>query len=409
MTLFGLIWFVVIFIAFMIKDIRAMIFVTIIGMIWQCNNMVDLESFKCGPQLITSIFFVVKTYCYKIENKNKKNPIFSNYKLWILFILYILINFLMNFGSISFNNIVNCMILFIYVFTFYRLIYVSSYMEKKDFEKLVNMLTTIILIFGVIQLLVVVLNIPRNSLIKYLVYNDIYSIENIFYYKSYFRFYSTFMEPSYVAGLLVCLLGYYIFKDSKSKSDLKYIILLNIAIILTFSSTAYILYAIVMLIYAIKNYKKKRTALILPIVVILIVGIGFKSGIFDKVLFNKLSTKSGQVRTIWNNHAISVFEKNRYFGIGYKTLRASSIIYDILGELGIVGLSIYFIILINNLKNLFSKKNNYFFRIFSLGIVIMFIGQMIACPDIDLCSFWLVMYLYALSSNLNSIKGEKNI
>ena len=408
MTLFGFIWLLIIFIAFVIKDIKPMIIVTIIGMIWQCNNMLDFSFFKCGPQLITSIFFIIKSYCYRIKPiSSKDNLLLSHFKIWILFIIYILINFVINNGSVVFQNVMNCMILFIYIFTFYRLLLISEYIQKSDFERVINVLTSIILIFGFIQLIVIALDIPRNSIIKYLVYNDVYSSENIFYYKNHFRFYSTFMEPSYVAGLLVGLLCFYIFKKNKSKKDFRYSILINFAIILTFSSTAYILYACVILAYGLKNMKKKQTAFLFPLFIIMIIIIGYSTGIFDTVLFNKLSTKSGQVRTIWNNHAIGVFRENMLLGIGYKTLRASSIVYDILGELGIVGLCIYSFISLKNIKILIGKSSTSIVKIFSFAVIVMFIGQIIACPDLDLCSFWLVMYLFALSSKLKeNSEGE---
>ena len=54
--------------------------------------------------------------------------------------------------------------------------------------------------------------------------------------------------------------------------------------------------------------------------------------VLDRVIFNKSSTASGRVRTLWNNVAYEEFINNPIFGIGYQSLRASSIIFDIMGE-----------------------------------------------------------------------------
>ena len=55
----------------------------------------------------------------------------------------------------------------------------------------------------------------------------------------------------------------------------------------------------------------------------------------------------------------------------------------------------YIIYILIKQKNLYEKKYN-------LMVSSMLISMLIACPDIDLCTFWLVMYIFALSFGLNA-------
>ena len=61
--------------------------------------------------------------------------------------------------------------------------------------------------------------------------------------------------------------------------------------------------------------------------------------IIENVFLSKMESGSGLVRAQWNNFARQMFYNNIIFGAGYKTARASSLFYSLLGELGISGVT----------------------------------------------------------------------
>lgn len=400
MTIFGILWIMLIFITFCMKDIKYILTLTLIGMLFQCSNVISInQGITCGAQLVTSFAFIIKSSIYKYNKK-----VNSGIDVGFVFIcIYILINSLfINVASFDFLNILQ---LVVYVFTFYRIKKVSYFISKNYLDKCIRIITYIVLGFGFLNIFINLFGVPKNNLLQLLFYNE-KNNPNIYYFKNSTRFYSTFMEPSYVAGLLVGLFSYFYLKDKSElkKNDKLLVILLGIAILLTFSSTAYGTLAIVLIIIWLKNINKSKTWGWIFLSIIAFVVVFMFTDILDKVIFNKSSSSSGIVREILNNRAYSSFQSNPLFGNGYKSMRASSLAIDILGELGIVGLVIYLIPIINYIKYVFIKKNlkNYCANIFVLAIVI---SQFIACPDLDLCSFWLVMYIYALYSS-DKIKEE---
>lgn len=405
MTIFGIIWLLIILIAFCYKDMKPMIYVTVIGMIWQSTNMIDTEKISCGPQLITSIFFIIKSIMYmKISTKiNLKNILFS----WFPLGTYILITFFSNNENLVMSKVLNVLIIIIYMVTFHQLKKFSSSMDKNSFEKIIVNLTIILLLIGGIQILINIFHLPKDNIIKTLFFNDV-SDGDTYYYLNSTRFYSTFMEPSYVAGIMVGLFMYFFIKEDKKNSDFVLIFFTFIAILLTYSSTAYGALAIVLSLYFLKNITKKKTWIYIILAIIIIIMIALTTNILDKVIFQKGQTASARVRAQWNTRALKAFLNSPTFGNGYKSLRASSLFFSLLGELGIVGLVLYMLPILNISKRIYMANASIQLKSGAYIVIAMSISQMIACPDLDLCSFWLSMYIYAIVPQNQSNKKEEN-
>ena len=413
MTIFGIIWILIAIRLFFIKDIKPMILFTIIGMIMQCTNVIEFGKFACGPQLITSIIFIIKSIKYRV-NDFKLNTF---YKAYLIFLVYIVINMIVVNQNLNVNNFVSFMMIAIYFLAAIRMQVVCMTINKENFKKIIDVLTIIILIFGLYQLIIMIFNLERNNIIGTLFYNDLSKKSVIAYYTTeQVRFYSTFMEPSYLSGLLVGLFYYYLNLDTKTKKDYILIILLFISIILTFSTTAYLLIACVFVLIFIRNIdrikkskllKNKKFYLMSIPITIIVLYLVLKSNVLDEVIFNKMSTGSGVTRNNWNKYAIEQFKTSPIFGVGFNSLRASSIMCDVLAELGLLGIIIYINPFIYLAKNYFKSKNNNVYNALTVMIIIMLGSQIIACPDLNLCSFWLVTYLYSLSIFDNK-EGEKN-
>lgn len=406
MTLFGCLWLSIIIVAFLNKDIKPMIFVTCIGMIWQSTDVIDINNFSCGPQLITSLFFIAKTLINSpkiVFKKGIKNFICS----FIPLMGYILINCYIN----EKNNFIDVTIIYIYIITFYCLKKYSKNITQKYFEKIIIWITLILLLIGAFQIIINLYNLPKENIIKILFFNDA-SGGDTYYYSNSTRFYSTFMEPSYVAGLIVGLFMYFFLRKHNGYKHYLIMFLLLLAILLTFSSTAYGTLAIVLVLYTLKYIKKAKTWKYLILAICIILLIGMFTNILDEVIFKKGETGSARTRNRLNSYAQSVFLEKPLIGSGYGTVRASSLFYTLLAEIGIIGFGLYLIPIINICKDVLKIKQNFQLESMVFMVLSMTIAQMIACPDLDLCSFWLAMYLYAIVPKIDmknkEIEYEKN-
>ncbi|MGL6199635.1 MAG: O-antigen ligase family protein [Lachnospiraceae bacterium] len=253
------------------------------------------------------------------------------------------------------------------------------------------MIRTIIIflaLFGVIQFLTTIEVLPIRPVLNLIFYNDP-STDVVFHKYNYSRIMSTFMEPSYYAGFVVGAFYYLLGFRENWKSNAWIMIILIIEVIMTKSSTAYGAFAIVGILFILYanniSVKCKIMGTALALVGILIIYFGFYN-ILDEVIFSKDLTGSYSTRENMNTEAIEAFRSSILYGVGYKNSRGSSIIYSLLGQLGIIGLTLYIIISLGMCLHLI-KLNGISFAILSAVVC-----QIIACPDLDLCTYWFWLY-----------------
>ena len=117
--------------------------------------------------------------------------------------------------------------------------------------------------------------------------------------------------------------------------------------------------------------------------------------LLDSVVFSKSESGSYFTRLNMNNSAIQMFKSSPVLGKGYKSIRGSSIIYSILGELGICGFLIYILFNLSIFLPIVSKN---FYKLSELNVGLRFsvmsacVCRIIACPDLDLCAYWFWLY-----------------
>lgn len=416
MTIFGIIWIIICFIAFIIKDVKYMIFLTMIAMVLQSNNVIDTPLLSCGPQIITSLLFIIKSYLYKFpkpQNNSLKNSILN---IWIIFGIYIIFNYLFINSNKNINNFLEMIMLISYIYTCYRISKISKYLDNGILYNFIKKITVFLLIIGYLNILISIINLPiLKNLLKTLLFNDITT--NSYFYKSSTRFFSTLMEPSYLAGLLSGLIIYFFVQFNKFSSEKNFsernktfliLIFSCLGIILTRSSTGYDSLAIILFLYFIQNLKKRRTFIYIIITFCLVLFIGMSTNLLNEVIFNKMDTASSRVRTQLNESALEAFKQKPLLGNGYKFTRASSIIYDIASNLGIVGIVLYGIFILILLKRIISKKYTPESKKICYILLGVVVSQLIACPDIDFSPFWLGMYIICFYDGKNKIK-ESNV
>ena len=261
-------------------------------------------------------------------------------------------------------------------------------------------------VVGILQWLATMDILPIKRILKILFYNDdsmnIYFNENDYYHNS--RVYSTFMEPSYLAGFAVGAFYYLLSLKEKWKSNTPLFIILLIEIVLSTSSTAYAAIVLVGVIFIVNarqiSLTKKCTLVFGAVIAFAVLYLQYYE-LLEKVLFNKWNSNSGVARRIMDNDALNAFYSSKLLGVGYKCVRGSSVLYSMLGEIGIIGTVLYtttnaalYIPIINNRLIRSKLPNNYTAVLF--GLLSAFVCLIIAVPDIDMCTYWFWMYCLAI-------------
>ena len=399
MTIFGIIWCLLIIYCLSKNNIKYITFLTLFSMIFQSTNIIDNKFISMGPQVITNITFII--YCiFKYHSILFKKPQKKDLIIIIgyaLFLVIIISSILSSSLTLKLFRIIQ---LLIYLTTFSIITKISDKYDKKFIHDSILIITIFVLIMGLIQILITTSLISRSQVISELFYNDIAS--NVYYWHfGYDRICSVFMEASYCGAFLCGALFYFLnyYKQLNLKSIIL-ILLILIEIILTKSTSAYIscfLCTILFIIFS-KDKKLKILLILFSLITFLILFIFFKD-VLNTVIFNKLTSGSAITRYNWNLYSINAFKSSPLIGIGYKNIRGSSIICSLLGQIGIIGLLLY--LAFNILIIIKNKKNK-----FALSILSIFIIQIIACPDLDFCVYWLFLFLLGILYKEREVKYE---
>ena len=398
-TLFGLLWLVTILLWLLINHTNTakMIAPMFITMIFQCNAFIVVNGSSIGMQIVAASALLVilcittNKSTAEIEEIRFQKHIF-NYL--VLFLGYFTISSVLQ--NVFREKPLNVMMIIVYVGVGLVLLKKRIIISEEELEHIENAIINILLIVGAIQMLTKAGWLPMNSLLKLLVYND-GDPNIIFNSKSLLVFYSTFMEPSYCGTALDGFFALVAMRPA-DKGNMIRLIMILVSIILTRSTTAYIGLIVIVAGLFINNSRNKSFNLfIIPLLFIVAGVLIFNMDVVNDVIFNKRGTASYRVRSNWNLDALSHFKENPIWGIGYTRSRASSLIYTLLAEHGIVGTLLYCLIIIHFIIELISKKTKTITKSHSVMVLGISLCQFIACPDLNNCVFWLGLYLFILS------------
>lgn len=421
MTVFSFLWLIIILYCFAKKGMRDITLATLIFMTFQCANVIEIGNVGVGPQTLTSLVYVAK---YFIVSKGNIRIIKKREFFLIDIVLLLLI------AEITYSSVRNG----VFEDVFFRILLLISYvgcylcmrrslgqMQDEEIYCIVRKVIKFVVIVGVIQWVVTNALPSLRPIGKLLLYNDnstnVYFNYNDAYHNK--RVYAMFMEPSYLASFLVG--GFYYlfsFKDKWHK-NLLLMALILVEIILTTSSTAYGAFVIVGILFVLQAKQLPTIWKIVYIFIALgcaaVLYFGFYS-LLDAVIFSKAQTGSGITRARWNQEAYNAYLTSPLFGVGYKAIRGSSIFYSLLGELGIIGLLLYVLFIIFSIyKVVLEKKINvnknvgYYAAMYV--VLVAAICQFIACPDLDMCSLWLSLYILAIYEGryVQTLKGSLSV
>lgn len=402
MTFFGVIWLAIVLWCFSRQDIKYMLFITLLFMTFQCDNVIEIGTTGIGPQQLTSVLFVVKVLF------NSRGKIYRPKRCaCILITVYLLLAAVLAsclYNGIFEEKILNIGQLAIYIICFTFVLLGASTVDGEMLYRMLRTIVIFLLIMGVIQVFTTMEVLPLRSILKVLFYND-NSTTVYFNHSEYSRLMSTFMEPSYFAGLLVGAFYYFLSLCDRWKENYVLLAAIFVEILFTMSSTAYAAFAIVGIVFILLqdriNIQIKTILLGVAALGFVVLYFGFYD-LLDAVIFSKSETGSYLTRTNMNKYAYNSYLDSVWFGIGYKNARGSSIFYSLLAETGRLGLGAYFLLNITAMLPIITgtftrgKVSNQHIGVL-FAVMSIFLCQLVACPDVDLCTYWFWMYVLAVS------------
>ncbi len=406
-TLFGLVWLIIIAIAFFFGKTKNMIALTFLSMVFQASSVIVISETGVGPQLITSSLMIVWSFTrYRsfanVNYKTQQTKFERASRMCVLLlILAIIVSYLKNSKLYTINSSVYWLLfiqLLIYVGCFLCCFNVGKSVSATDIRKIIIGTITFVSIVGLVQFLLTVNILPKNSFIELLLYTK--DTDSAYYWYDYYpRVFSTFMEPSYCGAFLVGGF-YYIISINKNNNYEKILSVVVLSeIILTRSSTAYGSFVICGAIYLVICKNKKALRYLIPLGIIAVITLlitGQLKVLLDEVIFNKMQTGSGHTRNEWDKNALNSFYSSFLFGTGYKNVRGSQFLLSLLGQLGFIGCIIWFLTWLPMIIFSLKKRNNLNLVASGLFLVGVVVAMFIAIPDIDFCVFWGAMYMFAI-------------
>ncbi len=404
-SLFGILWLIIEVAAFIRRNPKYITIVTIICMTLQCTNVVIINGQGIGPQLLSSMVMILYYVFWNARHFQLK--VDSSSLAAMSLILVIIISVIVNDGGLSFEKVLKIIQLISYIFCFLTIKKIC-YVDTGFLDKVMNQVAVFLLAMGVLQLIMTLNIIPKLPVVVQLIYNDT-SNPNIAFNQSFYkRICSTFMEPSYYAPVVCALTVHYYLKRNKSKRDVVLLVISLLELLGTYSTTAYIGIALTFVLYVLldrKNQRRKLNTVALALVAVF--GILATSNVLQSVLIDKFNTGSFYERSNWNKKALEGFQNSMLIGLGYKNSRASSLLLQLLGELGFLGFATYMFFMFGQIKFIFKRSSE--ISQYSWMIVAVLICQMIAIPDLDICSMWLILYIFAINFGLRreELNNEK--
>lgn len=416
MTMFGIVWLLLLFAA-IVKSKKSMLAaLVLISSTLQSSNVFVVNGQGIGPQIITSgvaTLYFMAPQIRKMKVRVSKSFATTN-KVLILLLAYIVFDAVRT--KTLGTNILRILQLLIYVLCFFEMKNVGETLDDDYVYCTLKKLSIFILVVGVFQVLATTNIIPRYWFIRDIFWNDSANapaiVQFMWPYGSYFRFFSTYMEPSYFVGFSIGALFYFFNYKKNRKKDLPLITALALSTILSFSSSGYGALLIAGLLYIAfsKEGKIKLYVLVGGTIGFAIFYLGFYN-VLDSVIFSKMQGGSAAARMTWNLEAMKAFQSSPMMGVGYKNCRASSMFYTILAELGVIGIVLYIVFILSIIWPVFTKRGQKLVGDEQVGVIFAIIGvtatQMIAVPDFDICTFWMWMNFLGLIIGRN--KRRKRI
>lgn len=448
-TLFGIIWSIIlIFAGFRSK--KALIKCVIFSGLFQAGAILIVDDAVVTPltfSCLTYILFGLIGFCRQRRKITIPRFFIAFFIMWIVILCSAILSSLL-FKGVVVQQLTGRMELVTEVYQgdislygfaellLYGITAVFIFNEKafvpKDFDKLIDCEFWFVLIVGVWQIITLMGIIPRISLIENLVYSNTATNSMAYYNQRYFsgkfsqyRFYSSFMEPSYSGGFLGAIFYHYLSRFARERHDFSNAlkaILTFVMIIITYSTTAYAVTVLAVLIVVAQQLRDIKKIVRISFVGILILVVSYliinNLGLWEKIIrqsIEKMDTGSAEIRGTWNDACIQVFKDTLGIGIGYGNIFGSSFAFTLLGSMGILGSLSYLVFIISVLRkrpisplrcSIPASVDTIKFKTI---LIICIAAQMVAVGRFNYSVFWMFLFTlmaaYATSDSITARKG----
>lgn len=422
---------------------KYLIMTTIFSSIFQAASVFTVNGNSINPLLFFCMMLILKDIANNILGESKKvvTPIWA--EIFLLLICYnIIITKLapLFFGDFEVvtdsywyvyggtnvttklsiigerTTLSNMITLVVYIVAITIIYKYRNTISHNEFRKLISIILFAVLSIGAISMLSLNFGIG-NDFFKNTIYSDTESeaLEAIFRYERNlgFRFVSTFKEGSYCGGFLASFLLATIVAEYKNSKWMLLSIL--IAILLNQSSTGLVITGIGVVLIILFS-KKRSLKVYVPVIALCIITAViaiFYEDIFTSLIFNKFSSSSGLQRNAKNKNCWDAMCYSLGLGIGLGNIRGSSLIFNLLGSVGLPGTLLFceFIYKVlkghqRSIRDYNKNKNRLFAEVFA---AFCFLAQILSQPDLFLNTFWMaIMFLVITDKHTTkTIKKEK--
>lgn len=413
-TLFGIIWACANFTCFFMS-MEKMLYLLLLSCVLQASSVAYIGDLAIVPYVFTSALFIMKCLHKGVtfEKLSKAEIMVVVFFLFVL--IYTVFSLIVFQGmpvatSFKFDyynmraipvftplklttlHVTNFIILLLSCLDFFFINRMKNLISTEWLSKSFQGIIVLVLFLGLIQYIIVNLG-ASTKIIEALLYSKTDSISsNSLNSGNRYRLYSTFSEPSYCANFLAAAFWYLYIKE-KRITILSAIVLIEV--LLTRSVTGYVAILCGAIIYiALYMGNLKRIIQLLSIIMIILLALwtlGYLQTIIN-IPLKKLNSFSMADRSTRDYEALSTFIKSYFIGVGFSSIRASSLLINLLAQIGIMGTILFTRFIIINLKPILAKKTNAVFQAHAMFLIIVLVGAIIACPDLTFPVLWLGLF-----------------
>ncbi len=281
--------------------------------------------------------------------------------------------------------------------------------------------------FSMYQLANALVHIPYPSAILYT--NTTHVIYDAYKIGGVWRLNSTLPEASEAAfylGTGLALLGWHLATHRIRWQSAAGFLLMLTALVLTVSTVGYACLGSIavggLLLYVRYSFRRKSLA---PVKVLLVLGLiavavplllltdagHTVSKVFETVFVNKVDSDSYRERSLWNTLALQTSHDSYYLGAGWGSVRASSFACSLMGNVGIPGVLLFLVFILQLLRPLLRPRRYARFEMFErslFAIAIMLVALLIATPDPIMPIIW-VLFAVATASKPRNVMAPGRI
>ena len=275
--------------------------------------------------------------------------------------------------------------------------------------------------FSMYQLANALVHIPYPSAILYT--NTTHVIYDAYKIGGVWRLNSTLPEASEAAfylGTGLALLGWHLATHRIRWQSAAGFLLMLTALVLTVSTVGYACLGSIaiggLLLYMRYSFRRKSLA---PVKVLLVLGLiavavplllltdaGHTVGkVFETVFVNKVDSDSYRERSLWNTLALQTSHDSYYLGAGWGSVRASSFACSLMGNVGIPGVLLFLVFILQLLRPLLRPRRYARFEMYErslFAIAIMLVALLIATPDPIMPIIWVLFAVATASKPRNA-------